>query len=436
MRLRAVYRGAQGSPRSRLSSPVLWVVVVVAVVVACGSGDGGTSRAGADLPIAFARALSQVSEIRGLSPPPDLRVTFVSREELPALLDTLISEEEREFFARKTTLYRLLGHFGPDEDYLSVYSRFGAAAITGLYSPTRSELWVVAETSTSDLQMFSPLAMETLAHEFVHALQEYHFALAETALELEGDLDGSLAFAAAVEGDAMVHQSLYATRAIALPFAGRLWLAGASPAARGSDVPASLLRELEFPYSAGRNWIRTVRAAGGTAAVDECLRNPPSSTAIVLHPELVATGFEPESIDLPTLGSALGQGWAWSSGGTLGEFQLRNYVETRRSASLSRAAGEGWTGDRYDVYVRGLDSLVVIRARFVSDREASEFGRIHKQLLVASAVDSIQYGGINVFEDAAGNWTAITPASETEVLFSISSSAVAATVALEATNGP
>ena len=72
----------------------------------------------------------------------------------------------------------MLGHLGPDEDYLSVVRAFGEGAIIGLYSPAENRLWVVQREPEIDPGAMSGHESSALAHELDDGLQYYHLTLA------------------------------------------------------------------------------------------------------------------------------------------------------------------------------------------------------------------------------------------------------------------
>lgn len=349
-----------------------------------------TAEAG-ELPPGLKQILDDVAEVRDLDPPPALKAGFVSRSDLPALLESLITEDDRRLFAQTTTLYRLLGHFRDDQDYLALYQGFGADSILGLYSPVDDELWVVHPDG--EVPSFEDLPQDqaaTLAHELAHAIQDYHFQLDTVYEQVADDLDRMQVFTSVVEGDAVDTEERYSERFLALPLGGRLFAVGIVPQA--SDVPLTFLRELLFPYTTGANWVRQLRRNEGDALIDSMIADPPAATAYILHPELLFASWEPAPVTLPDLAGALGPGWERQSGGTLGEFQLGNYLQLNLGLNDSNAGATGWAGDHYDVYARGDESAAVFEVEFADAAEAGEFTRLHEQF-IARAGGNLTTGG-------------------------------------------
>lgn len=364
--------------------------------------------------------LDEIAELRGLAPPPALEAGTVSRLDIAALLDRQLTGADREWFANTTTLYRLLGHLGPDEDYLSVFRAFGQGAIIGLYSPAENRLWVVQREPEIDLDAMSPSERSALAHELVHAIQDYHFPLDELSELTAGNLDWSLAATSVIEGDAVTHQGLWDGRQLTLPGGTRLFLSGTLSA---TSSPPSIERELRFPYTTGAEWVNIVRSQEGTAAIDRYLAGEPLATAHILHPELRQAGWQPEPVALPDLAPALGNGWTRESGGTLGEFHLRNYLELRLTALPAVTAAAGWRGDRYDVYVDGSESVAAFRVQFADAGEAAEFTAAQRGLLaLAGATPAESPSGVAA--ELKDDRTTIQLASpnSSEVMFVVGSS--------------
>ncbi len=385
------------------------------------------------LPEALQTMLADVAEVRQLEVPPALRALTIPRADLPALLDRLTSDDEREDYAKLTTLYRLLGHLGQDQDYGAIFDEFGAEAILGLYSPNEDTLWVVTESADEGFEDLSRGELETLAHELVHALQDYHFALDETFDLVAGNLDREQAWTAVVEGDAVTHEGRYSQRFLWRPGVGRAFLLGGLP--QIGNVPISIVRELLFPYTTGAAWIRDVLADEGIEAIDALIVDPPAATSLILHPELRAAGWQPEQVVLPRIEAALGPGWERESGGTLGEFHLQNYLRLQTGSGTANRAAEGWSGDRYDVYTDGERSVIVARLRFVDEEETAEFAETHRDLTVAAAGMVIEAGALTLAAQSNGNVVALLEPRGRDVFFAIGSDAEAAEAALGAILG-
>lgn len=379
--------------------------------------------------------LGDVAAVRGLPPPVTIRFGTVRREALPTLIDSLLTDDDRKAFSTTTTLYRLLGHLRQDQDYLSVYRALASHSAVGLYSPADDTLWIVDERPVSSFTL-KGLTIETtaaLAHEMVHAVQDENFALEDLRRATADDLDASLALTSMVEGDAVTHQALYVARFLKQAQTGPSATVSSRPPPR--DVPASISRELFFPYTTGAEWVSAILEAGGSSAVDNLLRDPPGTTATILHPALGSRYWSPESVGLPDLSAALGDGWRRESGGTFGEFHLRNYLQLRLPGIPAATAAAGWDGDRYDVYTRGKEGVAVFRIAFADASQASEFAAAHETFLATGGSRRSVTNRLTVTNSPAGATTVTMPANGHEVSFVIGSGEAAATRAASLLQG-
>lgn len=391
------------------------------------------------LPEAVREVLAEVVALRGLEAPPNLRAATVSRSELPALVESAITEAEFRRFDEVTTLYRLLGHLRPDQDYWGVL-KLALGGVVGLYDPAAKQLWVV--TDGAGLDALDGWQLETLAHELMHALQDHRFDLTAMLDGALGDLDRELAARAVVEGDAEVHARLWAEGARGWrPGGARLLLVGALPQA--GDVPDAVIREFIFPYQWGSVWAEAAIARGGLAAIDAALDDPPSTTAHIIHPDAIAPDWTPEAVALPPLADALGEGWRLESEGPLGEFQLLNYLLPDRGgpprrgdarATDAAVAAAGWRGDRHAIYVNGGESVVAVRVRFADAEEAREFDATHRAAVLADA-EVVTEGALTLATRADGMTVALVEPPGRDALFAIGSNAAVARAALEALLG-
>jgi hypothetical protein len=373
------------------------------------------------LPAGLQKVLADVATVRHLSAPPALKAELIARSALPELLESLITDEDRRQFAETTTLYRLLGHFRDDQDYLTLYQSFGADSILGLYSPLDDQLWVVyPDGQQPDFDNLPRDQAQTLAHELAHAIQDYHFKLDVVYDDVIDDLDRLQVFTSVVEGDAVDTEGRYSDEYLAAPYAGRLFALAVVP--QVVDAPPTFIRELYFPYTTGANWISQLRREQGDSYIDELLADPPAATAYVLHPDLLRSGWEPVLVSLPDLASAIGAGWERESGGTLGEFHLGNYLQLQLGLGDASAAATGWAGDHYDVYVNGGESAAVFQVMFRNEAEAQEFVELH-ELFIERAGGVLKPGdGFAFGELATGKAVAVGATQGDSVSFAYGSS--------------
>jgi hypothetical protein len=378
------------------------------------------------LPAEYRAVLASVAAARGLPVPEDLSLGLVAREQVPALLDALITPADRAEFGRTTTLYRLLGYLGPDDDYEETYLRFAAHAFAAVYDHSRRTIWLVAPPG-ADPAVAGSADRRTLIHEMVHALQFSSLGVAGTLTSLGGSPDQVLAFAAVLEGDASTLAADLEGATSGSDSQGEL---GAAP----PGIPAPIERALRFPYEAGPGLVRAERSARGNAGVDSLLRSPPSSTASVLH-----LGETPGSARLepalPDISSALGSEWKPVSRGTLGEFELRNFLLQRLRALEAATAAATWRGDAYAVYENGRDSTLAFRVATGGSGAVPLLAAALANWAAAGGADVRSTGGYSIAAAGESRWLAWANAG-TDVLVTIATSRDTAERALKALSAP
>ena len=276
-----------------------------------------------------------VERTRGLSFKEGVDVFLLDDDEFDAALlrlgaaatDPLRYYEESRFLVG---FLKALGLVGRDFQLSSVEAA-GIETLLGLYDPNEKEIIVRR-------RLEGPLLRRVLAHELTHALDDQHFPLQETRVDLR--TEQARALQALVEGDAGYVDELY--RAQLPPEAQN----AADGAVEGLDaVPATagpFLALLAFPYASGPGFVQALVERGGSSAVDAAFRSPPATSEEILHPELF---LEQRSSVVPVRrptpkGPLLGLG-------VLGELGLRLVLGETLDAPAAAAAAAGWGGDQY-----------------------------------------------------------------------------------------
>jgi len=201
----------------------------------------------------------------------------------------------------------------------------------------------------------------TLAHELTHVLQGEYFSTPRPSTS-----DEEAAIAALIEGDANLVSSTYLLEHGGKPFRMR----------ESELTPLDALPF--FPYIYGEPFVRYVYERRGWDGVNEMYRDPPTSTAQVLHPEKYLEGWKPVKPDLP---SPPGEGWRLLLRDTLGEYFVRQLIRAHLDSAAANRSAEGWLGDRVEIYER--DGLYLVRWKLVWEdgRELSEFLSAFEQVL-------------------------------------------------------
>jgi hypothetical protein len=293
------------------------------------------------------RIFEQTAAIRGLEPLAPLQFRLIERERAVEFVRSVLLPEEERAYALKEDIYKLLGLIPESADLLDLSLRpFGERIILGFYDPVTKAAFIY-----EDQGALSALSRATLAHEFVHALQDQHYDLLAGSLQRLGNLDATMAYTALLEGDARSVDTAYMRRHFtAAGLAEFVRAANAIPGPDPAVYPAVLIRELFFPYDAGASFLSavTVRVPGG---LEDVFRDPPDTTEQILHPSAYLEGEGPKPVALPDLSATLGAGWQARGETRLGEFGLQNYLRLGLSSdATASAAAAGWGGDAFRLY--------------------------------------------------------------------------------------
>jgi hypothetical protein len=318
----------------------------------------------AELAATFAEIESQVEELRRLPPadigPPDLLTTAQLRSELEAQFEADYSVDERQ--ADNVTL-RALGLIGADEDIAELQLDLLGEQVLGFYDDELKRMVVVSDAG------LTPLAKLTYAHEYVHALQDAHFGLPD--LEPVGDDDLGLAGLSLAEGDATTAMLQWAFRHLEEEELATL---GSEPTPDTSQYPEFLTEMLEFPYTAGSEFVTQLLVQGGTEAVDAAYADLPRTTEQVMHPERYVDREAGLAVGLPDLSAALGAGWAEVDRTTFGEATVLVWLDALGlDAGGASAAATGWGGDLMATATSGDQFALALRIAWDSEAEAGEF---------------------------------------------------------------
>jgi len=241
--------------------------------------------------------------------------------------------------------------------------------IGGFYFPWNDELYVIG-TRFSGIERF------IFAHEYGHALVDQHFHI--DALQVYptclGDAQRCQAIRALVEGDAtLVMNQWWQQYASPQDYTDILNYRPPAQTLPEQFPPPYVLRDSDFPYVEGREFVEALYARGRWAQVDAAYANLPDSTEQILHPSKYFANEEPEEMPETTLGEALGAGWRLLQDNSLGEWMtylVLGYgadVDAQLPDDVAARAAAGWGGDRYVVYHHDDTDRTVMAARWSWD---------------------------------------------------------------------
>lgn len=208
---------------------------------------------------------------------------------------------------------------------------------------------------------------EAIAHELEHVIQDRFFKIRH-----DKTFDGDKAYAAIVEGDAVLAGWLYAGKDV------KREVENINKSVRCSSEPnQGYARESNlnflyfFPYKFGTLYIANAYLKGGYDEVDKILRDPPQSTSQILHPEMLPEiqnfGVEVD----PKV--ELENGYRVLKDTRMGEFFLYVFLSSHLSDCEALKAAEGWTGDHLKILRKGNEFIYHWRILFRGDSDAEEF---------------------------------------------------------------
>jgi hypothetical protein len=367
----------------KLVVSVLMVMLVTGIGIAQEEDD---FTPGPEL-VVFLERLEQVtSEIRGLEAKETVTRFFPTRQDIEDYLsENLDGEENEQEFFEAQQFYIAFDFLPEGTDLLALYKDLLGDQIGGYYDPETKEMNVVLLSGNRPGKTLPVLEQITYSHEFTHALQDQYFGL-------EAFVDEEIAFAnpdmaqarlSLVEGDATVvmnEYTVYITEEAPLLVLGQILIQGAASGSLSipEGTPAILTRELLSPYLDGANFVEALRAEGGWERVNQAYENPPASTEQILHPEKYLEGDMPIEVELAPDENPLGDGWELLFDRPLGEFYLREYLDTQLPPLDVIEAGGGWGGDRYRLYynAESQQRAWVLRLEWDTPLDAEQFAEV------------------------------------------------------------
>ena len=324
------------------------------------------------------------ASIRGLSFDSPVEREIVDPEEAMALLIENF-EEDRDDIEDEEALLITLGAIEEDVDLYDLLLDIYGEIVLGWYDPEDERIFIIERTPD-----FGALDELTLAHEFVHGLQQQSFDIHSIREGVKDNSDRSLAYSALIEGDASIAETLYR-----LSHLDEEQTAEVREAQTSADVssfmaaPHILRRTISFPYGAGFEFVASLYLiTEDWSHVNEAHASPPASTEQIIHPEKYLDGEEPILVEIPALaGPAWGE-WkpVWDS--TLGELFLSAYLETWTGFEDAARAAQGWGGDSF-LLMRGPDGghLLVWLFEWDTPEDAVEFFDVYRDSMETRTED-------------------------------------------------
>jgi len=281
-----------------------------------------------------------------------------------------------------------------------------ASQVGGFYDPKRKYLAILngaggmlGQAAKDQLPpgMGDRMDEVALVHELTHAIQDQHFDL-EKFEAGEPLSDQGAARTALIEGDAtlVMYDFFSKMRLESLPGVDTLMnqlfkdpkqILSMLPDMPGSKelaaAPAWLRDNLLFSYLQGFSFCISVRKVGGQKLLDYAFsKDPPRSTEQILHPEKWHTQRDdPTVIAWPDLSLEL-PGYKKLCEGTLGEQSIKILLrEGLKDKELPATSAAGWGGDRFAVYAKDQNSILL----WITEWDSTQASRAFKDAATALA---------------------------------------------------
>jgi tetratricopeptide (TPR) repeat protein len=317
---------------------------------------------------------ADVASTRALSATTDVPYEVLDEDALRERYEGEMDDEDRAGLRDSQAMMGLLGVIDPEVDLAELLVDLNAEQVSGFYSLEEKVFYLVDRgESTTDDQM-------TLAHEYVHALQDQRYDLA-TLSEAGANSDEQLAIRAFIEGDATLATLLYADEYIVLyDMLDAMSDFGGMESGTLESSPAFIRGHELFPYQQGLEFVSALHDRGDWEAVDEGYADLPRSTEQILHPERYRRGDDPVEVTLPELAGALGGAWQEVDREVMGELALRLYLQEHAGPVMGALAAEGWGGDAYTLLRDGDQGpyLLVMQTVWDDQEEADQFLALYR----------------------------------------------------------
>ncbi|MDQ5826133.1 MAG: hypothetical protein M3441_18225, partial [Chloroflexota bacterium] len=311
----------------------------------------------------------KAAAIRGLVVKEDVPELYITPQQLHDYFAAHIGEgysiEEAQQDEMIAWLMRLIKQRDVDLEKKAV--EVHTEGILGFYSPDTNQLFVLGEADN-----MNPETRATLAHEFVHALQDQHFDLVRLIQQYSHDSDRRLAMRALVEGDATMSDLLYTYNHEQIDYSKQEQESVARSNAQEHSTEEEDMegmyvgRTIYFPYIQGSDFVYELSRVGGYSTINQAYQDPPVSSEQIMHPEkyLQTPHDVPMHVALPPLTDTLGTGWTFKREDTAGEWELLMVLDETKASNSEKAAA-GWGGAKYSFYTKGEnDGLLFLHTRW------------------------------------------------------------------------
>jgi hypothetical protein len=390
----------------RLTSTLLAFLLLLSPALTAAAPEGETKLSPAALEKLADEITGKVAALRHLPLKRPIAKGVLSKDEIRGRLKERMQKEyPPQEIAAEGAVLRRLGLLPEDADYQKLILDLLTDQVVGFYDPFRRQLHI-ADWMPADMQR------PALGHEITHALQDQHFDLKKYTTSIKENGDRQLARAALVEGDGtgvmlelMLGLDLASLPPRMLDLMRPMMQLLSSPVLQ--RTPRFMRESLLFPYLSGLDFLVFLRHRFSWAKINEIYAAPPDSTEQIMHPEKFLAREQPVLITARPLAALPGAREVWRD--TLGEAQLKAYLEQHVDAGRAATAAAGWGGDRAVAWeLPGLrQPAVVLYSSWDSEQDAIEFEEAQLIALGKLAARPAQAAGPAVYPAADGTVFAV-----------------------------
>jgi len=315
-----------------------------------------------------------VASIRGLSFTHPVVYQSLDRAGIRQVVAGKLSEQYTDQEIRNiSTGYSALGLLPPAFPLKQTYVNLLGEQIAAFYDQHQHKLFMFQDASLENAQN-----RVILAHELTHALQDQNFGLLNLALEIKDNDDRAAAASALIEGDATLVMSQYMVKDLSWhTLADTVTFSATQSMVEIRKAPRYLREMLVFPYLRGQQFCEAAFERGGFPALSEVYKNPPTSTAQILHPEKYFSQPREDPVQV-TFSNTTFQGRQPLSNNVLGEMGMRILLSQYVDEVDAERFSTGWRGDRYLVFDGG--KILVWKTVWDSPQAAADFGGVFLSL--------------------------------------------------------
>ncbi|MGA2712795.1 MAG: hypothetical protein ABSG41_06790 [Bryobacteraceae bacterium] len=368
---------------------VRWCAILTVIVLLAGGWQAppvaaNTAPPASRLPTAgeIDSILKELSDITGFRIRKQLPFALITRDEVNRYIKEQIKDSVKpdEIRAEEATLKKF-GFAPADFDLKKTTIDLLTEQAAAFYDFKRKKLFI-SDWATVNMRDVA------LIHELAHALADQNFPIKRFLDKSSDDSEGSLARQAVVEGQAswlmFEVEARRAGRSLAEESTARQFL-NADVDTPDEDYPVFnnaplyLRRTLTFPYSEGGKFQQAVFLHDGRLAFARVFREPPVSSAQIMHPVQYFENVGPTSPDLPKPARHTKLFIA----GTMGELETRILLEQYAGPDLAGELGPKLKGSNYRIDETKPDHrlTLVYASEWSDDDAASRYFTAYRKVL-------------------------------------------------------